>query len=111
VEILKLLDRYPIVKSYDVLDYKSWQLGYYISLKIIFRNHTVLFAKEYVSEKERNYSYHWQSGSGKLITRWDNAPHHKHIKTFPHHKHIKNSVTESTEMGLKEVLDIIQHEI
>jgi len=31
------------------------------------------------------YRYHWQTGSGKLIKRWDNAPHHPEIDTFPDH--------------------------
>ena len=33
------------------------------------------------------YRCHWQTGSGKLIKRWDNAPHHPEIETFPHHLH------------------------
>jgi len=33
------------------------------------------------------YRYHWQTGSGKLIKRWDNAPHHPEIDTFPDHLH------------------------
>ena len=110
MEILKLLNRYSFIEDYQVLDYKRWQLGYYLSLKIIFQNNSILFSKEYVSEKERNYSYHWQNNSGKLITRWDNAPHHKQIKTFPHHKHLKNAIAESTEMNLNEVLDYIAKE-
>jgi len=34
------------------------------------------------------YRYHWQTQSGKLIKRWDNAPHHPEIDTFPNHLHI-----------------------
>ncbi len=34
------------------------------------------------------YRYHWQAQSGKLIKRWDNAPHHPEIDTFPHHIHV-----------------------
>ena len=33
------------------------------------------------------YRHHWQDGSGVLIKRWDNAPHHPAIETFPHHLH------------------------
>ena len=33
------------------------------------------------------YRYQWQTGSGKLIKRWDNAPHHPEIDTFPDHLH------------------------
>ena len=106
-----MLDRYSFIRDYEVLDYKRWHLGYYLSLKIILQNNASVFTKEYVSEKERNYSYHWQSVSGKLIIRWDNAPHHKNVKTFPHHKHIQGSVAESTEMGMKDVLNFIAKEL
>ncbi len=34
------------------------------------------------------YAYHWQDGSGKLIRRWDNAPHWPSVSTFPDHKHV-----------------------
>jgi hypothetical protein len=46
-----------------------------------------------------------------MILHWDNTPHHKHIKTFPHHKHTGDTISESTEIGLKEVLDSIQNDI
>lgn len=36
------------------------------------------------------YSFHWQDKSGKLIKRWDNAPHHPEIETFPHHLHLND---------------------
>ena len=29
------------------------------------------------------YSFHWQNAEGKLIRRWDNAPHHPEISSFP----------------------------
>ena len=34
-----------------------------------------------------DYTYHYQSGEGQLIFRYDNAPHHPEINTYPHHKH------------------------
>ena len=33
------------------------------------------------------YRHHWQDPSGRLVQRWDNAPHHPEIETFPHHLH------------------------
>ena len=33
------------------------------------------------------YRHHWQSRTGQLIKRWDNAPHHPSVETFPHHLH------------------------
>ncbi|HLD42080.1 MAG TPA: DUF6516 family protein [archaeon] len=30
----------------------------------------------------------FQAENGKIIKRWDNAPHHPEIKTFPDHVHM-----------------------
>ncbi|MCE4601077.1 MAG: DUF6516 family protein [Desulfurococcales archaeon] len=38
------------------------------------------------------YSYTLLYG-GKVILRYDNAPHHPHIETFPHHKHEDDKIT------------------
>lgn len=50
------------------------------------------------------YSYHWQTKAGKLIKRWDNAPHHREIATFPDHLHDGDMVRESRAMTLAKVL-------
>ena len=50
------------------------------------------------------YRFHWQSINDKLIKRWDNAPHHKNIKSFPHHLHDNNSVKDSEPMSISKVL-------
>lgn len=33
------------------------------------------------------YRHHWQANDGRLLKRWDNAPHYPTIATFPHHLH------------------------
>jgi hypothetical protein len=33
------------------------------------------------------YRHHWQDRAGRLIKRWDNAPHHPDVSSFPHHLH------------------------
>ena len=55
MEIFRLLDDTPIVKSYTVLDFKAWNTGYYIKIEIILRNGTFLYAREYSDVEERNY--------------------------------------------------------
>lgn len=60
--------------------------------------------------KTTKYRYHWQTGSGKLIKRWDNAPHHPEIDTFPHHLHdgSEENVKSFRKMNALEILtDII----
>jgi hypothetical protein len=33
------------------------------------------------------YRYHLQTADGQLVSRWDNAAHHREIGTFPDHRH------------------------
>ena len=57
------------------------------------------------------YKYQWQSDNGNLITRWDNVPHHKEIKTFPDHMHDSSGVYASRSMDLKMVINEIMDKI
>jgi hypothetical protein len=55
------------------------------------------------------YSYYWLTTANQLITGWDNAPHHTHLKNFPHHKHVANQedLQPSAETCLEEVMAVI----
>ena len=106
--IFKLLDSSPVIQAYRILDFKAWKTGSYIKIEMAIQDDTFLYVREYNDAKDRNYSYHWQDNAGELILRWDNSPHHRHLKTFPHHKHKKGSVVESFEISLEEVLAYIE---
>jgi hypothetical protein len=108
MEILRLLNRANRIEGYEVQDYRQWEGGFYYRLKISFDNQTVLFVKEYVDETERVYSYHWQDSNNEMITRWDNAPHHRHLSTFPHHRHTSEGISENFEITLADVLETIR---
>ena len=36
---------------------------------------------------------------GRMITRWDNAPHYRQLDTFPHHQPIGDRILPSDEMS------------
>jgi len=44
-----------------------------------------------------------------LIFRWDDAPHHKNLKTFPYHVHFANGVKESEPVQLIDVLHQVEN--
>lgn len=44
----------------------------------------------------------------RLIFRYDNAYHHSQLKTYPHHKHCEETVVESMEPNLYDVLIEVQ---
>lgn len=54
------------------------------------------------------YRYQLQQSDGKLVARWDNAPHHKHISTFPDHRHDELEIVfPSPPMDVPKVLAVI----
>lgn len=59
------------------------------------------------------YRHHWQASTGKLIKRWDNAPHHPEIDTFPDHLHegAENQVVNHAPINGLEVLRLILDEL
>lgn len=107
MEILRLLDHAIWIESYEVQDYRQWEGGFYYRIKILIEDHSTLFVREYVDDKERAYSFHWLDQNNMMITRWDNAPHHKDIETFPHHKHTPDGIFENLEITLPDVLEEI----
>jgi hypothetical protein len=54
------------------------------------------------------YRYHLQTSDGKLVSRWDNAPHHPDVSTFPDHRHDDHSgVHPAPPMNVPDVLDAV----
>ena len=108
MDFLKLLKTKTFVESWVVLSQRVWNTGFYYKIRLILKDSSSLQATEYTDENERNYSFHWQNRDGKLIIRWDNAPHHRHISTYPHHKHILDKIESSVEMTFIQALDEIE---
>ncbi|MCZ7394100.1 MAG: DUF6516 family protein [Candidatus Methanoperedens sp.] len=101
--VINILRESRIVDS--ILSIDSDAFGEYYKLKIQVRlvNGWKLHVWEHATPKIRRYAYHVSKGQ-KLIIRWDNAPHHKQIRTFPHHKHVKEAVLESKERMVEDIL-------
>jgi len=74
LKILQLLNESGAIKSYEIQDFKQGKDFYYIRVQAELINKTILYIREYVSEEDYNYSYHWQEEDSELIIRWDNAP-------------------------------------
>jgi len=112
-EIDELLKN-PLILSINLKkDHRSSYVGL-LSGEILFINNSTLYFMEYLEVNDfiekKTYRYHYQDGSGNLIFRYDNAPHHKEIVTFPHHKHTDKKIFESVEQNLASVLSEIQVE-
>ena len=87
--------------------------GGFIRFVIELRDGSELHAFEYINSglHKIDYSYHWQDKEKRLITRWDNAPHHSEIETFPHHVHEGEDIKPSEEPTFVEILKKIGERI
>ena len=103
-----------IISTYSIkTKYYNTYKGY-ISGKIIFIDDSQLSFREVKDtefHKKDKYSYHFMNALGEIIFRYDNAYHHPEIKTFPHHKHLAESIIESIEPELTDILTEISEKI
>ncbi|MCP5050409.1 MAG: hypothetical protein GY940_24815 [bacterium] len=106
-----MLSSSDIVREYDVLNLLQDENFYYLKIKSFIIDNSILHIKIYLSDKEYNYSFHWQKETEELIVRWDNAPHHRDIETFPHHMHTGEMVEESYNITLDDILKEIKHRL
>lgn len=111
--LLNLLQKSKIVSDLDILNFIDEEDIQVFYVKATLIDKSILFIRELTTITESKYSYHWQTKGGKLIYRWDNAPHYPEIKTFPHHKHkgSKQNVLPSEEITLEEALKVIEKRI
>jgi hypothetical protein len=58
-----------------------------------------------------SYRYHWQDAAGRLVLRYDDAPHHPEVDTFPQHQHVGEMVIASPRPYLPHLLAEIQRRL
>jgi len=110
-DILDLLTESEIIHNYELLNILQDEDFYYLKIKSHLTDGSILYIKIYLSDAEYNYSFHWQKEGGELIIRWDNAPHHKEIKTCPHHMHTLDNIKDSFSITLEDVLKKIEKQL
>lgn len=106
--VVSFLKLHPMIKNVTVERRMVTRDRGYIKATVTFVNDSQLWIREFVDGKLRkiDYAYHYQGSDGKLVFRYDNAPHHVDVATFPHHKHVSNKLKpDSTEE--KTVIDVV----
>jgi hypothetical protein len=91
-----LLSASPLVRDVEVVrrsirDTEFEKVLHY-RYRVLLANGDFLEMTERVLEAREmlevtKYRHHWQDRHGRLLKRWDNAPHYPAIDTFPHHLH------------------------
>ena len=107
--ILSVLRKYQWLIADETLDYEIDEDAdtLYVTGRIAFLQGTVFNFGEVVLPSTVRYRYHYSHADGRLIFRYDNAPHHVEVKTFPHHKHVLTGTLESSEKLLNQVMEEI----
>lgn len=99
-EIVKAIEDLEIVQKETVSKLKA---------KLRLFDGSILWVREvYVNDLIEVYSYYWLRPDETMIIGWDNAPHHKNIKTYPHHMHIADKVDDSDQRDLHSILNFIK---
>ncbi len=110
--LLALVKQYPeLIQEVEVERFRVVGASYELRAVLVLKDGSRLFVKDYVFlDGTRKYAYHWQDSTGQLISRWDNAPHWKEVKTFPHHRHVEreSQVEFSPVRTLEDVLKFVR---
>lgn len=101
-----------VIIEFRVRKFRRLKNGHEFITELVLKDDSSLVIKDYLFlDGSRKYAYHWQDKKGKLIVRWDNAPHWKNISTYPHHKHIRRAecVEDSDIRNIDQALKFISN--
>ena len=107
-EIIETLQKNEWVRDYEVQQWVEEETATFLRVKVQMMDDTQLFIRELLFAGGSKYSYHWQTPEGKLLSRWDNAPHWNDVPTSPHHKHLAGRVLPSHRVAIEDVLEEIR---
>jgi hypothetical protein len=84
----------------------------YLKGRLVFVDSSILEIGMFITESHQalaieKYRLHYMDTNGRMLFRYDNAPHHPEMSSHPNHKHIFDKAIESTIPLLKEVLNEI----
>lgn len=110
-ETIETLKKSKIVSKVNLLELIEEESVKAVKLEVFLIDDSLLYINQVFRKESYRYSYHWQTESGEMLIRWDNAPHWKKLKTFPHHKHSGDKILSTHQPLIEEVLAEIKHKI
>jgi len=109
--IVSLLKRSKVFTDIDVLELVDEGTVQLLRIRAVLKDASVLYITELHTADFQKYSYQWQKKNGDTLLRWDNAPHHKALKTFPHHRHEGDKVLPSHRITVDEVIEVLKNKL
>lgn len=116
-EIIGAFIHSPVVERYRVDNQLIREGEGFIRVRSWLVNEDLFEAFEFVILESnaialQTYRLHWQNKEGKLIKRWDNAPHYPELENSPYHVHTsEGKVDPSKPINIKETLQLIEEEL
>jgi len=114
VDLKRILEEFSDIIVYESVEvFEAVKTEGYIKGSVILLDGSSLNFLEYVRIRNRRaikmkYRYNYVDKDSNVVFRYDNAPHHREIKTYPHHKHLADGTVEPTvEPDLKSILEEI----
>jgi hypothetical protein len=92
------------VKDLEVIELVEEESVQLLRARAEIMDNSILHIREAIFSYTSKYSYHWQTSTGEVLIRWDNAPHHPEIPTHPDHKHEGEEISPSTRVSIEDVL-------
>ena len=112
--MLPVLERFrDIIRDYKITSFEEAGASFRWRAALEFVDGSQLHVREtLIGGEKRKYAYHWQTGDGILLVRWDNAPDWD-VETSPHHKHVgeQQAVEASYERSMEQVLTFIAQQL
>ena len=102
--IIAALRQSPLVRDLEIAEVIDEAHVQLLQVRAEIIDGSLLYVREAMFPSTSKYSYHWQTRTGEMLLRWDNAPHHPAVPTHPHHKHEGEQIGPSARISIEDVL-------
>ena len=94
--------------TFDEIDANECYVRGILSLIGDFELHIAEYVVTEPNLTRPKYRYHLQDSDSRLVSRWDNVPHHPTVSTFPDHRHDDlGGVHPTPSMNVPDVLNAV----
>jgi hypothetical protein len=112
-EIEKSIASTPAVLSSNIQTYFGPAMeAVYLKGRLVIIDLSILEIAIFATESNKilsieKFRFHYMDRAGRMMFRYDNAPHHSEVASYPHHKHTPDKILPARMPSLKDVLNEI----
>ena len=110
-DLSRIFSNFPFVSSYEILKFERTRSVLRLKVAVAINDGSQLFLSEATTPRGFRYAYHWQDAEGRMLARWDNAPHHQTLVTFPDHFHTAENIEPAVQPTIREVFEYLANRL